>query len=152
MRISTKGRYGIRLMLRLGLQYGKNHISLKVISKEQGISEKYLEQIISPLSKAGLVISFRGAQGGYSLTKAPEEITVGEILRILEGSLSPVDCLDKVACERTDSCASVFLWKRLKDAVDNIVDNTTLADLVNEYNEKNPIKPNASAEKEGIPK
>jgi len=137
LRISTKGRYGIRLMLCLGLQYGKGHISLKIISREQGISEKYLEQIVSPLSKAGLVISFRGAQGGYSLTRDPEQINVGEILRILEGSLSPVDCLDKVSCEKTDSCASLLLWKRMKDAIDEVVDNTTLADLVKEYIQKN---------------
>ena len=87
MKISTRGRYGIRLMLALALNYNNGTIPLKTIAKDQGISEKYLEQIINPLTKSGLVKSFRGAQGGYTLTNPPEATTVGEILRVLEGSL-----------------------------------------------------------------
>ncbi len=137
MKISTRGRYGLRLMLCLALEYQKGHIPLNVIAKQQDISEKYLEQIINPLTKAGLTMSFRGAQGGYSLTKEPSQITVGAILRVLEGSLSPVDCLDNSTCPRTDFCASLSLWQKIKDAVDEIVDHTTLADLVDEYYAKN---------------
>ena len=138
MKRSTKGRYGIRLMICLALQYEKtSHIPLKTIAQQQEISEKYLEQIINPLTKAGLVKSFRGAQGGYSLIKDPSEITVGSILRILEGSLSPVDCLEHSPCKRADVCASLSLWQKIKTAVDDVVDNTTLADLVKEYYAKN---------------
>ena len=138
MRISTKGRYGIRLMLCLALQYqNSGHMPLRTIAKNQEISEKYLEQIINPLTKAGLVQSFRGAQGGYALVKNPTEITVGAILRVLEGSLSPVDCLEHTQCKRADVCASLFLWQKIKTAIDDIVDNTTLADLVKEYHDKN---------------
>lgn len=137
MKISTRGRYGIRLMLSLALHYNKGHIPLRAIAKQQDISEKYLEQIINPLTKAGFTMSFRGAQGGYSLAMAPNQITVGAILRVLEGSLSPVDCLDNNDCSRIDSCASLSLWQKMKDAVDEIVDHTTLADLVDEYETKN---------------
>ena len=137
MKISTKGRYGIRLMLCLALNYNNGLMPLKVIAKQQEISEKYLEQIINPLTKAGLTKSFRGAQGGYALTAEPSSITVGSILRVLEGSLSPVDCLDSLSCPKTDSCASLSLWQKIKEAVDQVVDNTTLADLVEEYNSKN---------------
>lgn len=139
MKISTKGRYGIRLMLCLALNYDNGLMPLKAIAKQQDISEKYLEQIINPLTKAGLTKSFRGAQGGYALAVDPAKTTVGSILRVLEGSLSPVDCLDSNLCPKTDSCASLSLWQKIKDAVDNVVDNVTLADLVEEYNIKNDI-------------
>ncbi len=140
MKISTKGRYGIRLMLYLAVKYKNGHIPLKEIAVDQDISEKYLEQIINPLLKAGLVKSARGAQGGYSLTDRPSQITVGSILRVLEGSLSPVDCAEnEECCDKSYSCATISLWKRIKDAVDSVVDNTTLEDLVNEYNEKNGL-------------
>lgn len=141
MKISTKGRYGIRLMLCLALQYKQaGHIPLKIIAQQQEISEKYLEQIINPLMKAGFVKSFRGAQGGYTLIQEPSAITVGDILRTLEGSLSPVDCLEHPGCKRADICASLSLWQKIKNAVDDVVDHTTLADLVAEYYEKNQIE------------
>ncbi len=138
MKISTRGRYGIRLMLALALHYEKGTIPLKMIAKDQGISEKYLEQIINPLTKSGLVKSFRGAQGGYILTNPPEEITVGEILRVLEGSLSPVDCVDHPNCANADTCVSLSVWKKMKDALDEVVDHITLADMAKEFAEKNP--------------
>ncbi len=136
MKISTKGRYGIRLMLSLALHYENGTMALKAIAKEQDISEKYLEQIINPLTKSGLVKSFRGAQGGYILTKHPNDISIGEILRILEGSLAPVDCVDNPMCENSDNCVSLSIWKKMKDAVDNVVDNISLGDLIEEYNSK----------------
>ncbi len=139
MKISTKGRYGIRLMLSLALHYEQGTLSLKAIAKEQDISEKYLEQIVNPLTKCGLVQSYRGAQGGYLLTRPPKEITIGEILRILEGSLSPVDCVDNPTCPNSDSCASLSIWKKMKDALDDVVDNITLADLAEEHREKHHV-------------
>lgn len=136
MKISTKGRYGIRLMLSLALHYESGTMALKTIAKEQEISEKYLEQIINPLTKSGLVKSFRGAQGGYVLTKHPDDISIGEILRILEGSLSPVDCVDNPMCPNSDSCVSLSIWKKMKDALDDVVDNISLGDLIEEYKGK----------------
>lgn len=138
MKISTKGRYGIRMMLELALRYEQGIISLKTIAKDQEISEKYLEQIVNPLTKAGFVKSYRGAQGGYTLTRSPEQITVGEVLRVLEGSLSPVDCVDYNNCSRSDYCVSLSIWKKMKEALDQVVDNITLADMAKEFIEKNP--------------
>ncbi|WP_352399302.1 Rrf2 family transcriptional regulator [Anaerotignum sp.] len=136
MKISTRGRYGIRLMLSLAINFEKGTLPLKAIAHEQQISEKYLEQIINPLTKAGLVKSYRGAQGGYILSRHPKEISVGEILQVLEGSLSPVDCVDNPTCPNSDFCVSLSLWKRMKDALDEVVDNTTLESMAQEYLEK----------------
>ena len=117
MKISTKGRYALRLMLDLANnhQYGYTPVytPVKEISLRQDISDKYLEQIISRLSKAGLVVSARGAQGGYKLAKEPEACTVGEILRVLEGDLAPVACAASVhpaSCPRVDDCVTTEVW------------------------------------------
>lgn len=138
MLISTKGRYGVMIMVYLAGNYNKGHKPLKEIAASQDLSEKYLEQIINPLTKAGLLTSYRGAQGGYALSREPKEITVGDILRILEGSLAPVYCVadEGKTCEKQGSCNSVTVWKRIKDAIDNVVDNLTLEDLLNESNKK----------------
>lgn len=138
MKISTKGRYGIRLMLSLALAHceGKGTTSLKAISEEQNISEKYLEQIINPLTKQGFTKSFRGAHGGYAIAKDPADITVGEILRVLEGSLSPVDCVENNSCPNADACASATIWRKINTAVADVVDGITLADLINEHEDK----------------
>lgn len=139
MKISTKGRYGLRLMTDLAVYYEQGLIPLKEIAARQEISEKYLEQIMMQLNRSGLVRSVRGAQGGYRLAKPPEDITAGAVLRVLEGSLSPVDCVDGTqACPRAARCATVSLWLRLKDAVESVVDHTTLADLAEEFRRKNP--------------
>lgn len=131
MKISTKGRYALRLMLDLALHNTGEYITIKSISARQEISDKYLEQIITQLSKAGYVKSTRGAQGGYRLAKAPEEYTVGSILRLIEGSLSPVACLDDDSlCSRNTQCATLDVWIQLNEAINNVVDNITLADLV----------------------
>ena len=131
MKVSTKGRYALRLMLDLALNQTGEPVSLKDISKRQGISDKYLEQIISVLNKAGYVKSIRGPQGGYSLTKQPEEYTVGMILRLTEGSLAPVACVEEEgACEKVSSCATILVWKRINEAINDVVDHMTLADLV----------------------
>lgn len=107
-------------------------VRIKTIAERQEISEKYLEQIISILNRAGYVKSTRGAQGGYRLAKSPEQYTVGMILRLTEGSLAPVACLedDVNSCERQDTCATLEVWKRLDNAIKGVVDAITLADLV----------------------
>lgn len=137
MRISTKGRYATRLMLDLALHYDCGFTPLKQISQRQNISDKYLEQIITQLSRAGYVTSARGAQGGYHLAKRPEEYTVGDILRTTEGSLAPVACLDGNAdCTMAKACVTAEIWAKIEEAVNHVVDNITLADLVRKYNEK----------------
>jgi len=139
MKISTKGRYSLRLMLDLALYENDGYVKIKDIAKRQDLSDKYLEQIITILSRAGYVKSVRGAAGGYKLSKNPSEYTVGMILRLTEGSLSPVACLDEkdVECTRYDNCATLELWKRLNDAINEVVDNMTLADLLEIQNQKN---------------
>lgn len=132
MRISTKGRYALSLMIDLATYNIGAPISIKDISKRQEISEKYLEQIISVLNKAGYVRSVRGAQGGYLLTRQPKEYTVGMILRLTEGDLAPVSCVgtDDAECNRRDSCVTVKIWQQINDAINNVVDNITLEDLL----------------------
>ena len=132
MKISTKGRYALRLMLDIALNDAKTLVRIKDIAERQQISDKYLEQIVSSLNKAGFVKSLRGPQGGYRLTKKPEEYTVGMILRLIEGSLAPVACLDDDInnCIRADRCPTLILWEKLYDAISEVVDNITLADLI----------------------
>lgn len=132
MKISTKGRYASRVMLDLALNDTGEPVRLKDIAKRQGISEKYLEQIISILNRAGYVRSIRGARGGYLLAKKPEEYTVGMILRLTEGSLAPVECLEEnaVCCDRKTGCATNYVWEKLYEAINGVVDSITIADLV----------------------
>lgn len=137
MTISTKGRYALRIMLDLAGHIGET-IKLKDIASRQEISEKYMEQIIAVLNKAGYVRSTRGAQGGYQLVKAPKDYTVGMILRLTEGSLVPVECLAEYAlpCEREGKCATVEVYRRIYEAVNNVIDTMTLQDLVDIEHEK----------------
>lgn len=132
MKISTKGRYALRIMIDLAMNTGQGPIRVKDIASRQDISEKYLEQIIALCNKAGYVKSIRGAQGGYLLTKEPTEYTVGMILRLAEGSIAPVSCVDGTSegCDRRDACVSAMLWEKINNAVNEVVDNTTLQDLV----------------------
>ena len=136
MKISTKGRYALRLMTDLAIHKEDGYISIKTVSQRQGISEKYLEQIIKLLAKENLVESIRGAQGGYLLTREPREYTVGMILRLAEGSIAPVSCVgtDAESCEKRGACVSAMLWQKMNDAVNEVVDNTTLQDLVDWQN------------------
>ena len=132
MKISTKGRYAVRVMLDLALNNNGECIKVKDIAARQGISEKYLEQIIAILNKAGYVKSVRGAQGGYRIARDPQEYTVGMILRLTEGSLAPVACLEENygICERCDTCETLDVWKELHEAINQVVDRVTIADLV----------------------
>lgn len=139
MKISTKGRYALRLMLDLALNSGGTAIPLRDVAERQEISDKYLEQIVTQLSRAGLVRSIRGAGGGYLLTREATAYTVGEILRVLEGNLAPVSCAEGTGCcEREAQCVTVDIWRSIQAAVDGVVDNISLADLVHRYHEKCP--------------
>lgn len=139
MKISTKGRYALRLMMDLAENNTGSPISLKDVAKRQDISDKYLEQIISILNKAGYVRSVRGAQGGYMLKMEPQNYTVGMILRQTEGSLAPVACIedDEIVCDRRQQCVTSIVYKKINDAISGVVDNITLQDLVDWQNEKN---------------
>ena len=132
MKISTKGRYALRLMIDLATNDAGEPIRIKEVAARQGISDKYLEQMISILNKAGYVKSARGPQGGYILKKKPEDYTVGMILRLTEGSLAPVACVEEEEkdCDRQKSCVTYILWKKLNDAISDVVDTVTLQDLV----------------------
>lgn len=133
MKISTKGRYAVRIMLDLALNNTGESIRAKDIAVRQGISEKYLEQIISVLNRAGYVKSVRGAQGGYRIARDPKEYSVGMILRLTEGDMAPVACLESGApeCERCGTCETLEVWRELYEAINNVIDNVTIADLVN---------------------
>ena len=133
MKVSTKGRYALRLMLELAMSDSDRPVRIREIAEKQTISDKYLEQIISILNKAGFVRSIRGPQGGYLLTREPKDYTVGDILRLTEGSLAPVDCADEsvFACPRVGQCSTHIIWKRMYDAINEVVDDITLEDVKN---------------------
>lgn len=134
MKISTKGRYALRVMLDLAVNNTGEYIALKDVASRQGITVKYLEQVINLLKKAGYVISYRGNNGGYKLAKAPSEYKVGDILRVAEGSLAPVACLDTgtVVCDRASICPTLKFWVGLDKAVSDYVDSYTLQMLLDE--------------------
>lgn len=137
MTISTKGRYALRIMMDLA-DHSTETVKLKDIAARQEISEKYMEQIIAVLNKAGYVRSTRGAQGGYQLVKNADQYTVGMILRLTEGSLAPVECLAENAlpCERSGKCATVEVYQRIYKAVNDVIDHFTLQDLLDIEKEK----------------
>ena len=132
MKISAKSRYALRLMLALAMEDQGTNLSVKTVAADQDISEKYLEQIIPVLVRGGLVRSVRGAKGGYHLTKDPEDYTVGLILRTVEGSIAPVSCLDAEGNQRArcKECVTLSLGAQVDQAISNVVDHVTLADLV----------------------
>lgn len=138
MILSTKGRYGVRAAFDLALHYGEGPIPLKNISERQNLSDPYLEQLIAILRKDGLVTSVRGAQGGYMLSRHPSEISVGDILRSLEGPMAPAECVlddyDK-ECIKSDYCVTRVLWEKIMDSIDKVIDSISLQDMV-EDNEK----------------
>lgn len=136
MRLSTKGRYGLQAMVDLGVYSKEKHVSLKSISSRLSISESYLEQLIALLKKADLVGSVRGAQGGYFLTRDPKEITIGDILRALEGSLAPTDCTcegNTVHCALHEKCVTKSVWERIRDGINHVVDGINLEELMQDY-------------------
>ena len=137
MKISTKGRYALRMMTDLAEHQGEGFVSLKDIAARQGISKKYLEQIIPILNRSDFLQANRGSQGGYRLAKAPKDYTVKGALELTEGSLSPVACLDTtpVGCERSETCVTLPLWKGLAEVIENYLDSVTLQDLLERQTE-----------------
>lgn len=135
MKISTKGRYALRLMLDLAIHQADGPVSLKAVSTRQNITVKYLEQIVPCLSRAGYLKSFRGIGGGYRLARNPEEYRIGDILRTAENSLAPTACIaGSQVCERCDDCLTRPFWLGLDQAITGYVDSVTLADLLNHNN------------------
>lgn len=139
MKISTKGRYAIRLMIDIAEHEKVGNVSIKDVAKRQDISLKYLEQIVNALGKAGYLKSRRGSQGGYQLTKAPEEYTVAEILRVTEGNFAPVACLEdeENTCPNRSRCSTIKMWEGLYKVVEEYLSGITIADLLKEKDAKN---------------
>lgn len=132
MQITTKGRYALRIMIDLALNSDNKYISLKTISDRQEISMKYLETIVSTLQKAGFVMSLRGKSGGYKLAKAASDYTVGSVLKLTEGSLAPVSCLEykTTICSKSSQCLTLPMWQTLDTLVDDYLESVTIEDLV----------------------
>jgi Rrf2 family transcriptional regulator, cysteine metabolism repressor len=124
VKISTKGRYGLTIMMELANRFGEGPISLRSIAQRHDLSEHYLEQLIAPLRNAGLVKSIRGAYGGYILAKKPDEISAGDIIRVLEGPISPVEFTEE------EDPAKRYLWLRIRDSISAVLDSTSLQDLI----------------------
>lgn len=140
MKLSTKGRYGVKAMVDLAINYGDQPVSIKSISERQSISEYYLEQLFSSLRKAKLIKSVRGSQGGYILNRAPEEITIYDIINVLEGPIEISTCLEDEECTNIDCCATRLLWKKIKNSIDSVTTSINLKDIVSDYNEMALIK------------
>jgi len=145
LQMSTRGRYGVRLMVALALNHGNGSTLLKDIARREGISEKYLGQIIIPLKSSGLVISHRGAHGGYSLARPPEDITVKDVVEAIEGAIAPVPCVDPAAgasrgecgenpsgCDRATMCVAIGVWRKLRDDIVRSLSSFTLNALARE--------------------
>lgn len=134
MKVSTKGRYALRLMIDIAEHEKDGPVTLRDVSQRQGISVKYLEHVVTQLNRSGLILSVRGNQGGYRLSRTPAEYTAGEILSAVEGRMCPVACLEQEPnrCERYSICKTVRFWQGLDQAVQNYLDSYSLADLINE--------------------
>lgn len=132
MKLSTRGRYGLKAVFELALHYGDGPIPLRDVASRQNLSESYLEQLFLSLRKDKIIESVRGAQGGYMLTKSPKEITVGEVLRCLEGNMSPAVCLEEegVTCSQEEECITKYVWSEIKKSIDQVIDSITLQDMV----------------------
>lgn len=135
MKISTKGRYALRMLIDLAMHKDDGYIALKDIAARQNISKKYLEQIVPVLNKSSILITNRGYQGGYKLAKEPCEYTVGTVLRLTEGSLAPVKCLDRdpIGCENAEDCTTLEIWKGLNKVINDYLDSITLQDVVDKH-------------------
>ena len=134
MKLSTRGRYGIHAMYDLACNYNSGPQPIKAIAERQAIPEAYLEQLFAALKRDKLVNSLRGAQGGYTLARPPQEITVGDVLRTLEGGLNLVDCLlEEDTCGKSCACPSRIVWMKIRDGLNAVVDGITLQDMINDY-------------------
>ncbi len=136
MILSTKGRYGLKAAFELALSYGNGPVPLKRICDKYDISENYLEQLFGKLKRAGYIITTRGVQGGYSLAKDPKDVTVGMILRALEGEITASDCVSKATCSREAVCVTRTIWEKIELSINNVIDNISLFDMIEDYIEK----------------
>lgn len=137
MKLSTRARYGTRALLDLARQQGNEPVQLKDIADRQNISLQYLEHIIAPLIGAGIVRSTRGARGGLQLTRHPEELKISEVVQLLEGAMTPVDCIDNPeSCARSDICVTREVWSKMKKAIDEALNSINLQDLIERQNKK----------------
>jgi len=133
MILSTKGRYGLKAVFELTMNYGSGPVSLKKISEKYDISENYLEQLFAKLKKSGYIDTVRGPQGGYMLAKEPGKITVGMILRTLEGDITTSECVNKDVCSRESTCASRVIFEKIEKSINDVIDNITLADMYEDH-------------------
>lgn len=133
MKISTKGRYALRMIVDLAAHQEDTYVSLKDVAERQNISKKYLEQIVPMLNRSGILRTTRGNKGGYMLAKSPDKCTVGDVLRATEGTLAPVSCLEYKPndCKRADSCSTLFIWEGLYETVSKYLDSITIQDIIN---------------------
>lgn len=131
MILSTKGRYGLRAIYTLSLNYGQKPMKLKDIAQQCNLSETYLEQLFNKLKKGGVITSVRGAHGGYSLAKSPEETVVGDVLRVLEGDAITSECSQGSTCGIEDTCKTKFVWEKIENSIHDVIDNITLEDIKN---------------------
>ena len=155
LRVSTRGEYGVRLMVHLARHYGDRPCSLTEISLAEGLElqQQYLEQLVRSLRQHGMVESTRGAHGGYRLARSPEELRMSEILRALEGPIAPMICATEgemeVICDRLDGCSTHFLWARVRDAITSTLDAITLADLLREADTAQAVQATLAAQRGG---
>lgn len=135
MKLSTKGRYGIKAIVDIALEQGNAPVAVSTLAQKQGVSDAYLEQLVASLKRAGLISSIRGAQGGYVLSREPEKITVGEVLEALEGNTALVDCVGttNAGCENACSCSARPLWLKLQAQINGVLNSTTVKDMVDDY-------------------
>lgn len=140
MKVSTRGEYGVRAMVALAKAFGRGPVSITTMARESSVPYAYLEQLIVPLRKAGLVESKRGAQGGYQLARSPEKIGVGEVYRVMEGPVAPMDCVSEDPADQTcpliDGCQTRPVWLKVRDSIVDALDSMTLADLIREGDER----------------
>ena len=142
MKLSTRTRYGTRALIELALRQGQGPVFLKDVAQKQQISLPYLEHLVAPLIAGGIIRSTKGPKGGISLAKEPKDIKLSEITRLLEGSTAPVECVDDPkVCQRAGACAARDVWSRLKEAMDSVLETTTLEDLAEEQKRKGRHEP-----------
>ncbi len=138
MKLSTKGKYGLKAIFELSLHADEGPIPLNIIASKQKIPEQYLEQIFSTLKKSQLIKSVRGAQGGYLLNEDPKKITVGDVLNILEGPVSLSQCIiDENSCENSNDCSTKIVWEKLKQGIEEVLNSITLQDMIDDYMKRN---------------
>jgi Rrf2 family cysteine metabolism transcriptional repressor len=142
MKLTTRTRYGTRALLELAMRQGERPVFLKDIARQQGISLPYLEHLVAPLIAAGIIRSAKGPKGGVSLARRPEDIKLSEIMQLFEGSVAPVECVNNPeVCQRSAFCVTRDVWSRLKEAMDDVLESTTLQDLVEKNKKKGQIEP-----------